>query len=152
MSVIGKLYYFNTLTNETTWTKPTADELDEQSDTLEQVQVLHILKKHCQSRRPSSWRVENITQSKDEAISQIQQIRQYLLSNSKTPAELEKSFRSIARTESDCSSASKGGDLGLFGRGQMQKSFENASFALSPGQMSELVDSDSGIHIILRIK
>jgi NIMA-interacting peptidyl-prolyl cis-trans isomerase 1 len=69
----------------------------------------------------------NITQSKDEAISQIQQIRQYLLSNSKTPAELEKSFRSIARTECDCSSASKGGDLGLFGRGQMQKSFENAS-------------------------
>jgi NIMA-interacting peptidyl-prolyl cis-trans isomerase 1 len=32
----------------------------------------------------------------------------------------------------------------------MQKSFEDAAFALNVGEMSEVVDSDSGIHIILR--
>ena len=58
----------------------------------------------------------------------------------------------IARTESDCSSAQKGGDLGFFERGQMQKSFEDASFALKPGELSDVVDSDSGIHVILRVK
>lgn len=34
--------------------------------------------------------------------------------------------------------------------GQMQKAFEDASFSLQVGELSELVDSDSGIHIILR--
>jgi peptidyl-prolyl cis-trans isomerase NIMA-interacting 1 len=61
-------------------------------------------------------------------------------------------FMDIAKTESDCSSAQRGGDLGLFGRGQMQKSFEDATFALKVGEISGLVDSDSGIHIILRVK
>lgn len=65
---------------------------------------------------------------------------------------MEKLFRKISQTESDCSSAQKGGDLGVFSRGQMQKSFEDASFALKVGELSDLVDSDSGIHIILRVK
>jgi NIMA-interacting peptidyl-prolyl cis-trans isomerase 1 len=34
--------------------------------------------------------------------------------------------------------------------GQMQKSFEDATFGLQVGEMSEIVDSDSGIHVILR--
>jgi peptidyl-prolyl cis-trans isomerase NIMA-interacting 1 len=65
---------------------------------------------------------------------------------------MQRMFRDIAKTESDCSSARNGGDLGMFGRGQMQKSFEDASFALGVGELSGIVDSDSGIHIILRVK
>jgi NIMA-interacting peptidyl-prolyl cis-trans isomerase 1 len=61
-------------------------------------------------------------------------------------------FCAIAKTDSDCGSAERGGDLGMFGRGQMQAAFENASFALDVGELSGLCDSDSGIHIILRIK
>jgi len=61
-------------------------------------------------------------------------------------------FATIASTESDCSSAKNGGDLGLFGRGQMQKAFEDASFACAVGSLSNLVDSDSGIHVILRLQ
>ena len=43
------------------------------------------------------------------------------------------------------------GDLGMFGRGAMQKPFEDASFALNVDEMSQVVDSDSGLHVILRI-
>lgn len=53
-------------------------------------------------------------------------------------------------TSSDCSSAKAGGDLGFFGRGQMQKPFEDATFALPVGGLSGIVQTESGTHIILR--
>uniref|UniRef100_A0A803TBE2 Peptidyl-prolyl cis-trans isomerase n=1 Tax=Anolis carolinensis TaxID=28377 RepID=A0A803TBE2_ANOCA len=62
----------------------------------------------------------------------------------------EEDFETLASQFSDCSSAKAGGDLGTFGRGQMQKPFEDASFALRTGEMSGPVFTDSGIHIILR--
>jgi NIMA-interacting peptidyl-prolyl cis-trans isomerase 1 len=61
-------------------------------------------------------------------------------------------FNKFARERSECRSAANDGDLGFFGRGQMQKQFEDAAFALAPGEISDLVDSDSGIHIILRVE
>ena len=118
------------------------------------VQALHILKKHSGSRRPASWRNQSITQSKDEAIAQITAIKSQLEAElaSKGSHAMEELFRKIAFEESDCGSHERGGDLGVFGRGQMQKAFEDASFALQVGQLSGLVDSDSGIHIILRVQ
>lgn len=41
-------------------------------------------------------------------------------------------------------------NVGKFGRGQMQKPFEDATFALGVSEISGLVDTDSGVHIILR--
>ncbi|RXM96073.1 Peptidyl-prolyl cis-trans isomerase NIMA-interacting 1 [Acipenser ruthenus] len=62
----------------------------------------------------------------------------------------DEEFETLASQFSDCSSARNGGDLGSFGRGQMQKPFEDASFALKVGDMSGPVFTDSGVHIILR--
>jgi NIMA-interacting peptidyl-prolyl cis-trans isomerase 1 len=59
-------------------------------------------------------------------------------------------FEKLAEEYSDCSSYRKGGDLGMFGRGKMQKAFEEAAFALKVGDISDLVVSDSGVHIIWR--
>ena len=60
-------------------------------------------------------------------------------------------FCAAAQQRSDCGSFKAGGDLGFFGRGQMQKPFEDASFALQVGEMTGIVDTDSGSHILLRI-
>lgn len=60
------------------------------------------------------------------------------------------SFAELAQNYSDCSSARRGGDLGPFSRGAMQRPFEEAAFALKVGELSEAVDTDSGVHIIMR--
>ena len=149
----GRAYYVNKLTGETTWDLPQAPAVDGRSP-MDQVQCLHILRKHSGSRRPASWRCANITQSKEEAIAQITHIRAQLEEtlDKQGYSNMLSLFKSIAAVESDCGSAERGGDLGLFGRGQMQKAFEQASFALAVEGLSGLVDTDSGIHVILRIK
>ncbi len=75
---------------------------------------------------------------KAKAQSVLEQVR-------KNPA----GFADIAKTESqDPGSASRGGDLDFFGRGAMVKPFEEAVFAMKKGDISDLVESEFGYHII----
>jgi peptidyl-prolyl cis-trans isomerase D len=71
---------------------------------------------------------------------------QLLAQLQKNPAQ----FAELAKKNSDDpGSAANGGDLDYFGRGAMTKPFEDAVFALKPGQLSGVVESDYGFHIIL---
>lgn len=58
----------------------------------------------------------------------------------------------LAQKYSDCSSAKRGGDLGPFGRGTMQKPFEDAAFGLKVGELSGIIETESGLHLIERLK
>ncbi|KAK1352295.1 Peptidyl-prolyl cis-trans isomerase [Heracleum sosnowskyi] len=111
------------------------------------VSASHILIKHQGSRRKSSWKDPQgaliSSTTRDAAVSQLSALRSDILAG-------VASFNDVASRYSDCSSAKRGGDLGPFGRGQMQKPFEEATYALAVGEISDIVDTDSGVHIIMR--
>lgn len=71
------------------------------------IRAAHLLVKHQDSRRPASWREARITRTQTEAQNIIQQYEQKIRNGEITLSDL-------ATTESDCSSARKGGDLYAF--------------------------------------
>ena len=81
-------------------------------------------------------------EAKAEAKKKAEQV---LAEVKKSPAK----FAELAKKYSqDPGSAEKGGDLGTFARGSMVKPFEEAVFSMKPGDISGLVQSDFGYHII----
>jgi peptidyl-prolyl cis-trans isomerase D len=99
-----------------------------QYTTPEQVRASHILLK-------TDGKDEAAVRAKAEAL--LKQVR-----GGANFAELAK------KNSEDEGSAKNGGDLDYFGRGRMVKEFEDAAFALQPGQVSDLVKSPFGFHII----
>ncbi|CAJ0749449.1 15789_t:CDS:10, partial [Entrophospora sp. SA101] len=153
-------YYYNRVTKESTWELPRgvdpqsikgySENSAQQLNTIDpvnggagQIKASHLLVKHRESRRPSSWRQSEITRTKEEAFELIKGYYERIKAK-------EIALGELALTESDCSSAKRNGDLGFFGRGQMQPSFEDAAFKLEVGELSGPVWSDSGVHLIQR--
>src|SRR5438034_1075978 len=100
----------------------------EQYTTAEQVRASHILLK---------------TEGKDDAA--VKAKAEDVLKQSKAGAD----FSELAKKYSeDEASAKNGGDLDYFGRGRMVPEFDQAAFAMQPGQTSDLVKTQYGYHII----
>lgn len=95
-----------------------------------------------EERRASHILVASEKLGKDKAKAKAEGL---LAEIRKNPA----SFGDLAKKNSDDpGSASKGGDLGFFGKGMMVKPFEEAAYALKDGEISGVVESDFGFHII----
>jgi len=116
------------------------------SETGDSVGCSHLLVKHEESRRPSSWKEDKITRSKTEAREAIAEYKKQI----EEADGVEKKFAELAKKYSDCNSHMRGGDLGKFRRGKMQKPFEECAFSLKVGELSDPVETASGIHLILR--
>jgi len=101
----------------------------------EQVRASHILITPDTSD-PNNDPNQAKTEARAKAESLLKQIRQGA------------DFAELARANSSCSSAAKGGDLNYFSRGQMVPAFEKVAFELKPGQFSDIVETQFGYHII----
>ena len=100
----------------------------EQYSTPEQVRASHILLK---------------TEGKDEAA--VKATAEEVLKQAKSGAD----FAALAKKYSeDESNAKNGGDLDYFGKGKMVPEFDQAVFAMEPGQVSDLVKTQYGFHVI----
>jgi NIMA-interacting peptidyl-prolyl cis-trans isomerase 1 len=123
-------YYFHPDTKDSRWEPPAGTDPEKlkefmaqhhsskgvapasMSHTGDKIRAAHLLVKHRDSRRPASWREPKITRSKEEARELLKnyqaQIKAFEAGETNTDS---KSLSELATTESDCSSARKGGDL-----------------------------------------
>ena len=129
-------YFFNSQTSQSTWDAPselTQEQIRSLPGATEyllgrpaQVRASHLLVKHRESRRPSSWKEvilrssyrgcrilqnhteqANITRSKEEAIQILEGFRAQINGS-------PEKFAQLAKEHSDCSSHAHDGDLGFF--------------------------------------
>jgi len=106
---------------------------------FEQVRARHILIRVQGSPMPVKPGQKELSDA--EALAKAQDLLKRLKAG--------EDFAALATKESDdTGSAANGGDLSFFKRGQMVPSFEQAAFAMQPGQLSEPVKSQFGYHII----
>lgn len=100
------------------------------------VRASHILISYSGAERATA------TRSQEEA--------QKLAAELAERAKAGEDFEELAKAYSDCPTAERGGDLGFFQKGRMVKPFEDASFGLEPGHISDVVETKFGYHVIKR--
>lgn len=103
-----------------------------------EISAQHILVMHAESRRVP----ETVTRTREEARARAQDVRRQALAGAE--------WNSLVDEYTDEEGAPEGGDLGSFGHGMMVPAFERAAFALSIGEISTVVESPFGFHVIRR--
>ncbi len=103
----------------------------EQFKMPEQVRASHIL---------VSVKPEDTQEIKDEKRKKLMELREQIQKGA--------DFAKLAGDHSECASSAKGGDLGFFARGTMIKPFEDTAFGMKKGEISPVVETQFGYHLI----
>lgn len=112
---------------------------EEHKTDFEQVHARHILIRFQGSQLPIKPGQKDLTEA--EALAKVQALKKRIQGG--------EDFAKVASEESDdTGNATQGGDLGTFRHGQMVPSFDEAAFALKPGEISEPVKTQFGYHLI----
>ncbi len=101
------------------------------------VQASHILLAYQGAERSAA------TRTKEEALELMESLHDSVSAGSLA-------FADAASRHSDCPSSSDGGDLGPFPRNVMTPAFDDAAFSLQPGDISDIVETPFGYHLIMR--
>lgn len=107
----------------------------------EEVRASHILARFGSAGSPSSPHSDDKKlPTREEAHKKIELVQARLKAG--------EDFATVAKETSEDSSAPQGGDLGFFTRGRMVKPFEDTAFTLKPGEVSDIIETQFGFHII----
>ena len=107
-------------------------------DAVVRAHIAHLIVSHAEAHQPLSARTREEAQRKiNDALARVK---------SGTP------FAEVVAALGDRDGAGEGGDLGWISPGQMIPSFETAAFALKPGEVSAVVETPYGYHILRRIE
>ena len=137
----NRVYFYNVKSRASRWTAP------KRAPEPQQIRASHILVKHREVKNPVSKGANKNGQPVERSFEEALQIAEQLRAAIGTDAKL---FAEIAKGQSDCNSFERGGDLGRFVRHKMHKEFSDAAFELDVGEISGVIVSPSGLHIILR--
>jgi peptidyl-prolyl cis-trans isomerase SurA len=113
----------------------------------DEIRAFYEASKDSMAVKPVSWDLRMILREigpSEESLAAIQSEIQSL----QTRASRGEDFATLAAEASDCPSSQQGGDLGFFKRGMMVKPFEDVAFEMSVGEVSDVVQTQFGYHII----
>ncbi|EDV50027.1 uncharacterized protein LOC6545135 [Drosophila erecta] len=141
-------YFYDTISRKVYFTLPPSDHREAERDAWNgsprcTLRCRHILVKHNESDRCSSYREPVVNRTKREALHKILQTRDLVGSG-------ESEFAALARTISDCCSARHGGDLGPLRLTQTSFGFEENILLLNTPELSEIFQTNAGYHILWR--
>jgi hypothetical protein len=134
-----QVYYYNVKSRVSQWSRP------EPRPDPASVRARHILIKHAQVKNPVSKGANPgpVSRAPEDGLRLIEELHQQVMAD---PSK----FADVATKHSECNSYVRGGDLGNFKHDKMHKEFADAAFALHVNQVSGVVASPSGYHVIMR--
>lgn len=106
---------------------------------IDKVHTRHILIRYAGAKRAD----DDVKRTRDEAKAEATKIREAIAGG--------QDFAEAAKEKGEDGTAERGGDLGPIGKGMFAIGYEEAAWALRPGELAEVVETDFGFHVIQRL-